>query len=253
MGKQLLICLLAGVFLSCATGDKDAEKAELHLRIGTAHLNQGNYPLALRELLEAHRLNPDNAVVCNNLALAYFVRGKYADAERHLNQAIKIDPKYTDAYNNLGRVHIELGRYDLAINELNRVVSDLTYPQPEKGLSNLGLAHMKAKNYQEAQRRFKEALKINNNFCPAHNHYTQALYLLKEYKRAAAATESALQLCPNLDEAHYYGALSYLKMGQRDRAHARMKEIIELYPASEFAKLARSHLNQASTDGTESP
>ncbi|HEX4922606.1 MAG TPA: tetratricopeptide repeat protein [Bdellovibrionales bacterium] len=253
MGKQLVICLLAGLFLSCASGNKEREKAELHLRIGTAHLNQGNYPLALRELLEAHRLDSSNPIICNNLALAYYVRGRHAEAEKYLNQAIKLDPKYTDAYNNLGRVHIDTGRYDLAITELTRVVNDLTYPQPEKGLSNLGLAHLKAKNYQEAQRRFKEALQANSAFCPAHNHYAQALYHLKDYKKAAAATETALQLCPNLDEAHYYGALSYLKMGQRDRANARMREIVELYPTSEFAKLARSHLNQASNDGTESP
>jgi type IV pilus assembly protein PilF len=228
------------VIASCTTPSKDNDKAELHLRIGTAHLNQGNYPLALRELLEAHRLDPKNAVICNNLALAYFVRQKLEESEKYLKLAVELEPGYTEARNNLGRTLIELGKYNEAITVLNQVTKDLTFPEPEKGFSNLGLAYFRAKNYQAAQKKFQEALHVNSNFCPAHNMYGQTLFQLKEYRKAADATDRAVQVCPNLDEAHYFGALSYLRLGQKERAMARMREIIELYPNSQYASKARS-------------
>ncbi|MEQ1878368.1 MAG: tetratricopeptide repeat protein [Bdellovibrionia bacterium] len=251
------LVLLAGVVLglvmtSCGTANKDEEKAELHLRIGTAYLNQGNYPLALKELLEAYKLNSSNPIVNNNLALAYFVRGKYEDAEKYLLRATSLDSKYTDAYNHLGRVHIEMGKTDEAITELNKVVADLTYPQPERALANLGLAHFKTKNYPLAEKRLKEALKANNTFCPAHNYYGQTLYYMKEYKRAAQAVDAAVQVCRDLDETYYIGALSYFRIGQKEKGQARMREIIELFPKSKYVPKARAHLTDDIQEGKDS-
>jgi type IV pilus assembly protein PilF len=236
----IILSLILLSFVSCATPSKEKDKAELHLRIGTAHLNQGNYPLALRELLEAHKLDPSNPIVCNNLALAYFVRSKLEESEKYFKKAIELDPKYTEARNNLGRTYIELNRFNEAIATLNEVTKDLTYTEPEKGFANLGLAYYRTKNFQAAQKKFREALQANNNFCPAHGFYGQTLFQLKEYKKAADATDRALQVCPNLDEAHYYGALSYLKLGQKERGMARMREIVELYPNSQYAAKARA-------------
>ena len=260
MLKQLVIRFitpLAAVMLglgmtSCTTANRDDEKADLHLRIGTAYLNQGNYPLALKELLEAHKLNPDSPIICNNLALAYFVRGKFAESEKFLQRAVTLDPKYTDAYNNLGRVHIDMGKYDEAIAELNKVVADLTYPQPERGLSNLGLAYFRTKKYSLAEKTLKDALRTNNSFCPAHNYYGQTLYYMKEFKRAAQAVDAAVQVCKDLDETYYIGALSYFRLGQKEKGQARMREIIELFPNSKYVPKARAHLTDDIREGTDS-
>lgn len=246
------IAVAATVLLtSCATNNRDQEKADLHLRIGTAHLNQGNYPIALKELLEAYKLDPENAVICNNLALAYFVREKHVEAEKYLQRAVALDPKYTDAYNNLGRVHIEMNRPEDAIKELNIVVADLTYPQPERGLANLGLAYYRSGNFSMAEKKFREALKANNSFCPAHNYYGQSLYQQKQYKRAASVIETAIQVCKDLDEARYFGAMSYLRMGQKEKAMARMNEVVELFPNSQYASKARAYLDGQDKDGTQ--
>lgn len=236
----LIVVLLFG----CATpqGDKKSV-ADIHLRMGTAHLQQGNYPQALKELLTAKELDPNSAVINNNLALAYFVRDKFTEAEALLKKAIELDPKYSDARNNLGRVYISMKQYDQAIAELTPVVNDLTYPTPEKSFSNLALAYYKKGEFSKARDNALTALKSDKNFCPAQSVYGLSLFFLEDYKKAAPTFEKIVGKCEKeKEEAHYYAALSYFKMGFKDKAEARLQEMIHLYPEGEYTDKAKTML-----------
>ncbi len=232
------------LFVSCATpqGDKKGV-ADLHLRMGTAHLQQGNYPQALKELLTAHELEPNNDVINNNLALAYFVRDRFAEAETHLKKAIDIDSKYSDARNNLGRVYISMKQYDQAIAELIPVTNDLTYPTPEKSFSNLALAYYKKGDFLKARDTDLQALKAEKSFCPAQSVYGLSLFFLEDYKKSSQSLEKTVTQCDKeKEEAHYYTALSYFKIGLKDKAEARLQEMIHLYPEGEFTEKAKTML-----------
>lgn len=246
MVKILLLSILSLSFLGCGheTKKDDKTRAHLHFKIGTGHLAKGNYPLALKELLNAHRLDPNDPLIHNNLGLAYMVRNKYADASRHMKQAVVIDPKYTDARNNLGRVLIERGLFAEAQKELQIASEDLTYTNPQKVWANLGLAHYRQKNYNSALKSFKKALSLQRNNCITYNWYSRTLYELKKYSRAAESYDKAIRLCKKrkLDEPHYYGALSYYKIGRSEEAIARLEEVIEFYPNGKFVNKAKSLL-----------
>lgn len=232
------------LLVSCATPSADKKNlSDVHLRLGTAHLQQGNYPQALSELLLAVELDPNNAVARNNLALAYFVRERYPEAELHLKKALEIDPKYSDARNNLGRVYVAMKQYDSAIVELNIVSADLTYPTPEKALSNLALAYYRKGDYAKARDTSLNALKADKDFCPAQGIYGLSLFYLEDYKKAVHAFERTANQCEReKEEAHYYSGLSYYKLGSRDKAVARLQEVLTLYPEGEYTEKAKSIL-----------
>lgn len=238
-----LVCSFIFLATACSSSQEKKERAELHLRIGTAHLTKGHYPQALQELLVAEELDPENETIQNNLGLAYYVRGEYPLAEKHLKKALSLNPSYSDAKNNLGRVYIEMGLYDSAIKVLTEVTKDLVYPSPEKAFINLGIVHMRRSDFQAARAAFLKSIEANNKFCAGYNYYGQALYNLNQFALAQSAFENALQLCKNnYDEAHYYSALSAYKLGQREKAVARFNEVIRLYPASDYSKKASSML-----------
>ncbi len=239
-----LVAFSLMVLSGCATTTRNAEKADLHLQIGTGHLAKSQYADAIRELLVAEQLDPENPLVQNNLAIALFARKRIKDSIEHFQRALEIKPDYSEARNNLGRAFIEYNQPKEAIRELKLVIDDITYPQTERAYVNLGIAYLRMKDFAKAQVNFQEALNLNRNYCLAHNYYGQALYFQKKYGQAAAALDSAVQLCQNLDEAHYYNALSYLQLGQTEKARTRMNEIVSLYPQSEFAEKARVQLNK---------
>ncbi|MGE3974078.1 MAG: tetratricopeptide repeat protein [Bdellovibrionales bacterium] len=236
------LIFISWIFAGCATSQENANKADLHLQIGTGHLSKGQYPDAIRELLVAEQLDPENPLIQNNLAIALFARKRVKESIEHFQKALQLKNDYTEARNNLARAYIEMNQFNEAIRELKIVLDDITYPQTERAHVNLGLAYMKTRQYVQAQKSFQEALSLNRSYCVAHNYYGQTLYFQKKYNQAAAALDSAIQLCQNLDEAHYYNALSYLGMGQTEKARARMNEIVSLYPESSFAQKAKMQL-----------
>ena len=217
------------------------ERAHLHLKIGTAHLANGNYPLALKELLNAHEQDPDNKLVQNNLALAYFVRNKLVDAERHARRALQLDPAYTEARNNLARILIEQGDYPQAIQELKTCVNDLTYAFPDRSWSNLGMAYFKNQDFEKAKEAIRQAISINDQNCISYNYYGRTLYEEKQYMAAAQAFDRSVSLCkdPRFDEPRYYGALSYYQSGNREEALTRLNELLKSQPDGIYSKQAR--------------
>lgn len=240
----MVICVTAGFLSSCASSQNKREEADLHLRIGTAMWQQGNYPGALRELLTAERLNPQNEVIQNNLGLAYFARERFDLAAEHIRKAVELKPEYTEARNNYGRTLIELGRYDEAITELNAVMKDLTYEAPAKGLINLGLAYFKKGEFRTAKAKLAEALKIDRENCLGQTLYGRSFLELAEFETAAKVLDNAVVICRAVkyEEPNYYSGLSYYKLGRTSSAIARMEEIIKLYPQSRYAKKAQSLL-----------
>ncbi len=227
--------------LGCVSEDKKLQ-AELHLQIGTGHLMKAHYPDAIRELRVAESLEPDNPITHNNLAIALYARKQFASSEEHLRKALDLKSDYTEARNNLGRLLIDTKRYDEAIQELKLVTQDLTYSQPERAYDNLALAYLQTRNFKLAKKNAQAAINLNRADCVAKGLMGQILFQQKQYVAAAAHLDSAIELCKNLDEAHYFGALSYLQIGQKEKARARMKELISLYPESHFSDLARAEL-----------
>ncbi len=230
---------------ACSSNSSREEIGLLHLQIGTAHLSNGKYPQALKELLIAESYAPRNALIQNNLGLAYFVRGKIELAEKHLRKAIDIDGKFSDARNNLGRILYEKKRYKEANEEIQKVLQDLTYTNPEKANFNMGLIQFATGNYSDASESFLKTLEVMRDNCDAHNYYGRSLYEMKKYNKAAAALDRAVLFCKKIqnDEPHYYSALSYLKLGQKAKSRARLEEIIGGYPEGKYQEKSKELLD----------
>lgn len=241
-----LVLSLFMVLLSCshAPESSDKNKAQLHLQAGTTYLMQGGYPQALRELLVAERLDPDNPIIQNNLGLAYLVREKIDEAEKRFLKSLSLKNDYTDARNNLGRLYMNVGLHDKAIQELEIAVADLTYEQPEKSWANLGQAYFMAGQYLKAKEAFQQSLKDRHDSCYTMNFYGRTLFELKNYKSAAESLDQAIKLCEksNFDEPHFYSALSFYKLGKIEQARARFNEILQLYPKSRYVQKAKEIL-----------
>lgn len=240
---------LLSSFLLCAacssfTSRQDEELAKLHLQNGTSQLTNGNFPQALSELLRAESLDSSNPVIQNNLGLAYFFRERPDLAEIHIRKAIKLDSKYTDAYNNLARVLIERGKYPEAAQYAQIAIQDLTYPNPEKPLINLGIAQFKLSQFAAAKRTFQKSLDYQRDNCLAQSYYGRSLFEMKDFKRSSEALDRAASFCQQsqFDEPQYYSALSYYQLGKTQQAESRFEGLIKLYPQGRYYEKAKSML-----------
>ncbi len=69
--------------------------------MGDIMLKKGDYDAALPYYTEALALNPDNAVVHNNIAAIYAQKNNIKKAVQHYQRAISLKPDYADARKNL--------------------------------------------------------------------------------------------------------------------------------------------------------
>ncbi|OQW50571.1 MAG: hypothetical protein A4S09_01910 [Proteobacteria bacterium SG_bin7] len=240
---MIFLLFLASCGSSSKSGDPK-EYARLHLQIGTTLLAQKNYPGALKELLEAEKLDPKNPITQNNLGIAYFVRKENNFAEKHLKMAMALDSNYSEARSNYGLLLLEKEDYSGALAQFKIVSKDLVYPQPEKARVNIGICYFHLKNYSAAEESFLSALEINRNYCTAWTYLGRTLMEKKKMDEATQRLDQAVSVCKNSDagEADYYSAIAYAKTGEKERAVARLEALIDHDPRGAFADRSRKFL-----------
>lgn len=233
--------------ISCALGpgpiQNDSDTLDNHMRLGVGFLETGNYPRALREFLEAEKLERNNAAILNHVAIAYFFREDYGLSENYLLRALAIDPNFTDARNNLGRLYVELGRFKPAIYELQRVIADLTYSSPEKAHFNMGLAYFNAEDYEQASRYFSKSISLKQGYCEGQVQLGITNYYLEKFGQAVEGLQVSLPNCKSqADQVRYFIALSQYRLGHSEIAKEGFHNLMNLYPGSPFVSKARSTL-----------
>lgn len=208
---------LAALLFLCASGcgvvqvkDKSALSYDEHMRLGAIYESKGEYELALREFesaLAIDKKEPGARFAMGNVRLKM---KEYEKAEVEFLKSIEANPS-PDAYNNLSWVYIEQGRVDEARESANKAIGAA---QPEKGyiyLDTLGVALMKAGEYEEAEESF---LKAADGVTGKRREAYLAIYghLIELYKKEGnAAKASVVEEKLKLFEAATNGAPGPLK------------------------------------------
>lgn len=243
--RILSLALLCAALVSCQSYQaRNEEQAAIYLQIGTSNLVEGNLPQAIAALMEAENLAPRNQNVKNNLGLAYFMRKRYDLAEQKFREALQIQQNFSDARTNLSRTLIERSRPQDALKEALKVTKDLTYASPEKPWLNIGMAYFQMGKWSESRSAMLKSIEFQRENCTAQSYLGRTYYEEGNYKRATDLLDQAVQACmkAQFDEPHYYSALSYFQLGQKEKSIARLNEIIKLYPDGNYVEKAKSML-----------
>jgi tetratricopeptide (TPR) repeat protein len=153
-----------------------------HYNLGLAYLNSKQNDLALQQLEEAKRLNPTEATIYNNLALAQAALGDLNGAIANSKQALALDPATLEAHNNLGAFLYQQGAYSAAKNE------------------------------------FAIVLRHDPESVSAHFNLGRTLAAMNDPAAAIREFESLLTTNPDDLEARYQLSLSYAAVNQKEKA-----------------------------------
>lgn len=85
--------------------------AKIMLTRGNAFYNKQDYPRALADYTEVHRLVPNDSAAIGNRANAYLKLKKYDAALADYNEAIRLDPKNADALRNRAAAYQATGDF----------------------------------------------------------------------------------------------------------------------------------------------
>jgi Flp pilus assembly protein TadD len=131
--------------------------ADPHVRTlyGTVLREQGLYPQAEKELLEATRLAPASAEAHAALGVLYDLMRRPADAEREHRAALALAPQSASIWNNLGFSLYVARKNDEAIVALEKALA--LDPGLIIAYNNLGFAYGRRGSMSDAERSFRTA------------------------------------------------------------------------------------------------
>ncbi|MBL0146574.1 MAG: tetratricopeptide repeat protein [Chitinophagaceae bacterium] len=97
------------------------EGKSLELYSSLAYLNLKKYPEAIEEGNKALKLNPNSAMVYNNLGAIYASLFKYDTAAQYYTKALVIKPKFAEPIKNLAGCYYNLKKYSDCITTLQKL------------------------------------------------------------------------------------------------------------------------------------
>ena len=222
-GLFLLAALLFAATLDgCAAISADRKKeADARMRMGVTYLDQRNLPMAMRELVKASELDPENAEVDMALGLVYQARGDMSKAEEHLRRAIGKKPDYADARNNLGVILAGRKAWDEAIREFEAAAANVMYTTPERAYFNIGEAYRVKGDPANAEGGYRRALRANDQYAPAYMALSALLGGRGKWEDAASILTRCVEVLPDY-------APGWMELG---RVHLRLSRPAEALKA----------------------
>jgi tetratricopeptide (TPR) repeat protein len=133
----------------------DSTNHKAYLYYGRIYFAQGFFNTAIQYYNIAISMNPNDAEVYDNRAIAKGKQGDYKGAIIDESIAIKMNPSKVDYYNNRGFAKLELKQYEEAIKDFNLVLKNGNNPQ---AYANRGIAFAGLGRHNEAIEDFTKGI-----------------------------------------------------------------------------------------------
>lgn len=234
------LVIMAFWVVSCATTNIKAQKqhGEALRNLGEEYYKQGDYTSALRELLKAEALNPDDPFLHNDLGLIYKAKKRLDLAVKHFRRALEIKPDYAPAKNNLGAVYLDKKEWDTAIKYFKEVSENMLYATPHIALANLGWAYYNKKEYTLSETYYHKALELEPKFINAQRGLGLTYIAMGRTDEAIEILERAVKNYPKFVLLYDDLAKVYMMSHDYDKALDAYHNVIELAPESVMAREA---------------
>src|SRR5947209_6153860 len=193
--------------LSRAAG-LDADAVEVHMILGNLYREKGQVGKAItvhQNLLQRPQLsNLEHAYVLLCLGLDY-KRGGFVDrALEAFNEVLRLDPKNEYALLNLQKLHEEQHQWNEAYDTRRRLskLTDMNDRQQGEAIlafleNEIGLEHMRRKEYADAVRRFEAAIDLDARAVPAYLNMGDVRVAEGNEREAAAIWEKLIEIAPD--------------------------------------------------------
>lgn len=220
MAHRLLITFL-GLTLACthSPSRKEREGAEIHYNLATEALRGGRTQDALKEYDEA--LAIDEAFTEARLGrglVMEFGFGRMDEAEQEYRRAIASRPEYSEAHNNLGQLLAKKGRLTEALSEFELALRNMFYKEPYVARCNKGEALYRIGKKEEGISELKGCLSSNFRYCQGHRQLGIIQLTEGRIKEAHESFGAYAKFCDKSADAQFQLGLTYLKLGNADKA-----------------------------------
>ena len=245
MYRRLIYMVAALVVLvsaGCTSGRPPVNMAKSHYKMAQSYVAMQDYTNALREMLQAIKIKPNEPDYQATIAMVYFEKKAYALAEQHYKQSLQLRPDDPTTQNNLAALYLTLQRWDEAAGLFRTVADNLLFRYHARALLGLGVANYHGDHFRKAVLAFNEVLDTN----PAN---TSALFLLGKtyysmgkFDLARQRLEEVMEIIPDNNKVRFLLGQTYMQLDERDAAAEVFREVANRADGTEQGAKAREYL-----------
>ena len=212
------------------------ERAKLHADLGAGYYERGRMDIALEELNEAAKLDPDDARIYNLFGLVYAMLGEDAKAEQNFRRALAMAPQNSDVRHNWGWYLCSTGHPREAIPEFQMALANPLYKTPEIALINAGRCSIALGDLAGADSFFRRAQAAAPNNPQAIYGLALITFKLNRQDEARTWIRRLTQQPPVPPEALYLAMCIEKKSGDRSAEQSYISQLKNRYPDSAETK-----------------
>lgn len=251
--------LLAAVLAACSSTPKPAtppqpeqpqpvkqqevspqDRAKIHTDLGAGYYERRQMDVALEELGEAVKLDPNNAKAYNIYGLVYAMLGENAKAEQSFQRALQLAPQDSDIRHNWGWYLCTHGRAREAIPEFEQAVHNPLYKTPDIALINAGRCSASIGNNADAEMYFQRALAVSPNNPNAAYGLAMVAFRSSRLDEARRWMKFVMQQNNPAPEALYLGMCVERKLGDRQAELSYVSQLRNRYPEADETRAIAS-------------
>ncbi len=239
--KGILVLVLLSILVTGCAENKALvkRKSQALENLGKSRILQGDLREGLEKLLEASRLDPENANIHNELGLVYRNLGIYEKSIVHFKRALALQPEFPEAQNNLGTVYGLVKELDLALDRFQMAVSDILYKTPHIAYHNMGLAYYKKGDYQKAIENYQKALRSFPSYSLGHENLARAYEATNSFQAAIESYNKSITYAPNYPTPHFSLARLYIRLNRNDDAAKELRLTMDIDPDGPYGNEAK--------------
>ncbi|HKJ04914.1 MAG TPA: tetratricopeptide repeat protein [Geopsychrobacteraceae bacterium] len=240
--KTIAAVVMVLLLFGCGMTAKQKNQATSHYTLGLSHLQSGSPTMALKELIQAEKIDPDDAEIQALLAQIYQIKKAYPKAEEHYQLALKLSDNDPRFQNNLAALYLSMEQWDKAIDYFSKAAENLLFMRTELALTGIGYAHFRKGDFPAAINAYQDAKSIAPGYALISLRLGEVYYALGQDAAARNEFETALSQSPANAEAHYRLGLVLLREKKNNKAVEMFRRVLELSPESEWGQKSASFL-----------
>ena len=228
--------LVAAAFVGAAARTQTAAQLQKDEQVlfeaGQTAVNQARYDEAIRTyhklLILAAKDRQTLATVHVKIGSVFVAQRKFDRALAEFQQATVLDPDYAAAFNNLGEAQGELRQYNEALEAFNRAL--VLDPKLSRARYNIGITYGRLGNLKYSEFVFRLLVRDRPEYDLGYDGLAVTLSKSGRAREAIPFHQKALSLNPKEPSYYYNLALSYLILGEPEKALEQQKILRDLAP-----------------------
>lgn len=196
--------------------------------LGLIYQNKPEFKTAVKYYKKALDINPDIAIIHNNLGVIYLEIGDLKKARIHLSKALKLEPQNALVISNIGNLLKTKGENDRAIKYYKIAIK--LNPQIPQNYYNLASVYYVQGNYEGSLKYIEKTLDVYPNYPDALFHLGIVYKELNRLQKAKDSFLYYLKFYPDDIDARAFLANIYLSLDETERAKKELTVVLERNP-----------------------